>query len=117
MQTKPVTPEEFLRDLEQQQPVPVYRPRPKFTRAQMLEMIRAERIIFRGKGQEWTNWRPFHCVEEARSPNRCMHWEPHFRDATCTIIATFVAYHTTKPERLCLCTGHFWAAVEASGQV
>jgi len=111
-------PKEFLRQLEQREPTSEFRLlRRKYSREQLREMIRAERLIFRDRGREWTNWRHYHCVEEARSPNRCLQWEPVFRDPVCTVIGTFVSYHTTLPETLCLCSGHFWHEAETHANI
>jgi hypothetical protein len=85
------------------QPVTI---RSRYTIAQLREMIGVERIIAREEGHEWTEWRPFHCVEEARSPNRCVMWFPDWHNPICTIIATYVAYHTNRQETLSMCTGH-----------
>lgn len=108
MPTRFTDPTEFLRELEKWGPATVYQPRRTYTAFDLTGMIRVERRSTREQGMEWTNWRKFHCVEEAVSPNRCMFWRPNYRrDPHCTIVATYVSYHTRKAERLCLCTGHF----------
>lgn len=107
MTTTTLDPREFLRSLEQQVSQPVFQSRPRLTRDQLQAMIRAERLKARQLGQEWTCWRKFYCAEEAVSPNRCMFWGPYFREPCCTIIATYVSYHTQRAERLCICSGHF----------
>lgn len=100
-------PTDFLRQLEVQQPGPQYKPRPKYTPTELADLNRRERLSHRRQGQEWTNWRRYHCVEEAESPNRCMLWIPGWPDVDCTIFGTYVSYHTTKPTRLVLCSGHY----------
>ena len=85
----------------------MFQPRRVFSRDQLREMINAERLLAREKGLEWTCWRKFHCVEEAVGPNRCMFWQPYYRQPHCTIIATYVSYHTRRAERMRICNGHF----------
>ncbi|TWU37496.1 hypothetical protein Q31b_42840 [Novipirellula aureliae] len=106
MQNPSNDPKEFLRSLEQLENQSVFTPRRSYSRDQLNEWIRAERLRQRERGEEWTAWRKFYCVEEATIPNRCHFWQPDYRDPCCTVFAIWVAYHTRRQERLYLCNGH-----------
>ena len=107
MSTRFTDPTEFLRELEQHGLENAFALRPAYTRLELNRMIRVERDVARQRELDWTNWRKFHCLEEAASPNRCMHWQPNARQPYCTVVAIYVSYHTRRPERLFLCTGHY----------
>lgn len=67
-------------------------------------IIEAEQAWAKADGKHWTNWRKFHCNEEATGIARCIS-QP--RPSYCTQFAIYVSYSTGYPGRTVYCEGCF----------